>query len=80
MSGLWELTTGEMLEKLSRREVSAVELTRETLARIEAVDGRVKAFVSVDAEGALAKAAQVDRRRSGGGAGDAGGRAGGGER
>jgi aspartyl-tRNA(Asn)/glutamyl-tRNA(Gln) amidotransferase subunit A len=44
--------------------ITSVEATKACLDRIERVDGRVKAFLRVDAEGALATAADVDRRRS----------------
>ncbi|RKN06349.1 Asp-tRNA(Asn)/Glu-tRNA(Gln) amidotransferase subunit GatA [Streptomyces radicis] len=47
-------------------DVSAVEVTRAHLARIEAVDGKVHAFLHVNAEGALAQARAVDARRAGG--------------
>ena len=66
MSQLHECTATELLSKLSRREVSAVELTRASLNQIEKLDGTLKAFLSVDADGALAKAEDVDRRRAAG--------------
>ncbi len=47
-------------------EVSAVELTRAFLERIQALDSRINAYLSVDAEGALAQAAAVDRARQSG--------------
>src|SRR6185437_1541698 len=47
-------------------EVSAVEVTQAHLERIGAVDGSVRAFLYVDADGALAAAAEVDRRRAAG--------------
>ncbi|MFI5327258.1 MAG: amidase family protein, partial [Candidatus Rokuibacteriota bacterium] len=37
-------------------KISPVEATRECLARIERLDGRLRAFITVDAEGALAAA------------------------
>jgi aspartyl-tRNA(Asn)/glutamyl-tRNA(Gln) amidotransferase subunit A len=42
---------------------SAAELVEQALARIEALDQKVRAFVSLDPEGALAQAAAVDRAR-----------------
>ncbi|HET7477777.1 MAG TPA: Asp-tRNA(Asn)/Glu-tRNA(Gln) amidotransferase subunit GatA [Dermatophilaceae bacterium] len=51
---------------LASGQVSAVEVTTAHLDRIAAVDGAVHAFLRVDADGALATAAQVDRRRSAG--------------
>ena len=47
-------------------EVSAVEVTRAHLDRIEAVEPAVHAFLHVDAEGALRAAADVDARRAAG--------------
>jgi len=56
----------ELAGALARREISSVEATRACLNRIEAVDARVKAFLRIDAEGALAAAkASDDRRRAG---------------
>ncbi len=43
-------------------EVSSRELTRHALARIEATNHEVNAFVAVDAEAALAQAADIDAR------------------
>jgi len=51
---------------LSRKEVSAVEVTQAHLDRIGAVDGDVHAFLHVDTEGALAAARDVDARRAAG--------------
>lgn len=59
---LYELTAQEAHEKLARKEISARELTEAALARIDAVEGRVKAFVTVTADAARAKADAVDAR------------------
>jgi len=45
---------------LARRELSAQELLRACLARIAERDGEVRAFVSLDAENALAQARTLD--------------------
>lgn len=45
---------------LAAREISAQELVSLYIDRIEAVDGDVRAFIAVDAEGALRRAAEVD--------------------
>jgi aspartyl-tRNA(Asn)/glutamyl-tRNA(Gln) amidotransferase subunit A len=63
---LHELTIVEASERLARREISAVELTRAHLDRIAAVDGAVRAFVTVTPDVALDAAAIADRRRAAG--------------
>jgi aspartyl-tRNA(Asn)/glutamyl-tRNA(Gln) amidotransferase subunit A len=59
---LWQLTIQEAHQRLMRREISSLELTRACLARIRQVEDRVKAFVTVTEEVALAQAEQADRR------------------
>jgi aspartyl-tRNA(Asn)/glutamyl-tRNA(Gln) amidotransferase subunit A len=58
-----------LLARLDAREVSAVELARDALARIAAANGALNAFVDVDEAGALAQAAAVDAARREGRAG-----------
>ncbi|MCP2259939.1 aspartyl/glutamyl-tRNA(Asn/Gln) amidotransferase subunit A [Streptoalloteichus tenebrarius] len=60
MGDLTRLTAAELAAKVHSREVSAVEVAQAHLDRIAAVDGRVHAFLHVDAEGALAAARAVD--------------------
>ncbi|GAA2847007.1 amidase [Streptosporangium fragile] len=55
------LTATEMLELLRTRQVSAVELLRAHLRRIEEVNPAVNAIVTLVAERALAEAAEADR-------------------
>lgn len=57
---LYELTAHEAHEKLVKKEVSSVELTRAVLDRIGAVEKDVHAYVTLDEAGALAQAAKVD--------------------
>jgi aspartyl-tRNA(Asn)/glutamyl-tRNA(Gln) amidotransferase subunit A len=52
--------------KLQRGDVSARELTDQHLARIEAVDGTVHAFLEVTAERARADAERIDAARAAG--------------
>jgi aspartyl-tRNA(Asn)/glutamyl-tRNA(Gln) amidotransferase subunit A len=59
-------SAAEQAAALAAGEVSSVELTQAHLDRIGAVDPAVHAFLHVDAEGALATAAEIDRRRSAG--------------
>jgi aspartyl-tRNA(Asn)/glutamyl-tRNA(Gln) amidotransferase subunit A len=61
---LTQLTAAEVAAAVAAGQVSAVEVTRAHLDRIAAVDDDVHAFLHVAGEGALAAAAQVDRKRS----------------
>ena len=58
-----EATAHELRPRLQQREVTARELVQATLDRIDAVDGQINAFISIDAEGALTHADEIDRRR-----------------
>lgn len=57
-----ELTIQQASGLLQQKAISSVELTRSVLDRIDAVDNRVRAYLTVDAEGALVQAAAADRR------------------
>ncbi|MCH7718054.1 MAG: Asp-tRNA(Asn)/Glu-tRNA(Gln) amidotransferase subunit GatA [Chloroflexi bacterium] len=59
---LHELTAHEAHGLLSKREVSARELTQAVLDRIRAVDPRVRAYLTVSEEPALQQAAEADER------------------
>ena len=59
-----ELTLTQAAAKLEAKELSSVDLTKAALARIEAAEPKVHAFVTVDAEGALKAAAEADARRA----------------
>ena len=61
---LHQLTVHQAGAGLAAKTFSAVELTQAVLARIEAVDSRVRAYLTVAGEQALAGAAQADRLRS----------------
>ena len=58
-----QLTAQELGKQLEAGTVTAVEVARAALDQIEAVDSTLNAFISVDAENALATAARVDERR-----------------
>lgn len=64
MNALHDLTLTQAADKLAKRELSSVELTKAALARIQALEPKVHAFVTVDAEGALKAAAEADARRA----------------
>ena len=57
-------TVAGLAARLAARELSAVELVRDTLARIERLQPVLNAFVTVDAEGALAQARAADAARA----------------
>ena len=59
---LFELTIRELHDMLNKKEVSSVEATRSFLARIDAVDGKVNAFITVTPEEALVSAEEADKR------------------
>jgi aspartyl-tRNA(Asn)/glutamyl-tRNA(Gln) amidotransferase subunit A len=60
---LHALTAHELRQRISAGEVTAREVTEATLRRIEALDPRVRAFVTVTADTALAQADSIDARR-----------------
>src|SRR5262249_56884589 len=63
---LTDLTLLEARGALRAREVSAVELADAFLARIEAVDAGIHAFVTVTADRAREQARAADARRAAG--------------
>ncbi|HVP68311.1 MAG TPA: Asp-tRNA(Asn)/Glu-tRNA(Gln) amidotransferase subunit GatA [Anaeromyxobacteraceae bacterium] len=63
---LLSLSIAELGRKLEAREVSSEEVTRASLARVEATDGRLGAFLQVTPERALADARASDARRASG--------------
>ncbi len=60
----YELTIAQAVGKMDAGELTSVELTRSCLARIDEVDSRLQAFISVDSEGALSQALEADKKRS----------------
>ncbi|MHB9094601.1 MAG: Asp-tRNA(Asn)/Glu-tRNA(Gln) amidotransferase subunit GatA [Eubacteriales bacterium] len=58
------LTAHELHEKLVSRETSSVEITQAVYQRIDQVEEKVKAFVTLTRDNAMAKAAEVDARIS----------------
>ncbi|WP_436773056.1 Asp-tRNA(Asn)/Glu-tRNA(Gln) amidotransferase subunit GatA [Yinghuangia sp. YIM S09857] len=64
MADLTRLTAAETAARIAAGEVSAVEVAQAHLDRITEVDGKVHAFLHVDADGALNAAKAVDERRA----------------
>jgi aspartyl-tRNA(Asn)/glutamyl-tRNA(Gln) amidotransferase subunit A len=64
---LHQQTASEHLRKLQSGDVTSRELTQAYLDRIASVDGRVGAFLRVDADRALQIASDIDARRATGG-------------
>ena len=63
---LYALTLHEAASLLEQGEVSSVALTESVLARIEAVEPKVQAYLALDQEGALRQAEQADLNRKNG--------------
>ncbi len=61
MTELWRLGAGEIARRVRAREVSATEVCRDALARLDAVNPAINAVVDPRPEDALAAAAAVDR-------------------
>jgi aspartyl-tRNA(Asn)/glutamyl-tRNA(Gln) amidotransferase subunit A len=59
---LHALTIHELQEMLAKGQVSAVEVTRDVLERIEKVEDKVKAYISLDPELALQQAEAADKK------------------
>ena len=58
---LHTLTIAELRDKLRRGEVSAREVTQAVLDRIHSVDGKLKAYLWLNPEDALAQADAIDK-------------------
>jgi len=69
LSNLYDMTAMELGKLLRDKQISSVEITRAVLDRIQAVEGTVHAFVTLNAEEALKMAEEADRKIA---AGDAG--------
>lgn len=59
-------TSAELLERMERRDLSCVDVTTAHLDAIAAHDGKVKAFLHVDRDHALAQARKIDEKRASG--------------
>src|SRR5499427_2485162 len=63
---LTQMTAAALAAAISAGEVSAAEVTDAHLARIDEVDGRIRAFLHIAADQARAAARAVDERRAAG--------------
>ena len=61
-----KLTISTLTEKLAKREISAREIMQSCLDQIGRVDGKIHAFISYNAQDALAQASAADKEMSGG--------------
>jgi aspartyl-tRNA(Asn)/glutamyl-tRNA(Gln) amidotransferase subunit A len=59
---LHNLNIGELADRLGKRQISSVELTRHFLGRIERLNPALNAFITLTATQALQDAASADRR------------------
>ena len=59
-------STRELIQQLTSGTITARQLTQQSLDRIAALNGDLNAFISVDANGALQQADDIDRRCSAG--------------
>lgn len=66
MDSLFYQSASTLSERLARKELSSVELTQAYLNRIDTVEPKIQAFLSLDREKSLAEAKASDQRRSGG--------------
>ena len=63
---LYQKTVHELVDMLASGETTSVEITKAYLDRIKEVEPKVDAYITVDAEGAMNKAKEVDARRAAG--------------
>ena len=61
-----DLTARALREAIERRDLSAAEAAGASLAAIERLDPKVRAFLSVDPDGARRRAAEIDQRLAAG--------------
>ena len=66
MSELIRMNAADLVDAMVSGQTTSVEITQAHLDRISAVDADVHAFLHVSPEGALATAADVDRKRAAG--------------
>ncbi len=60
---LFKLEASTLSEMLKNKECSSVEITKSVLKRIDEKEPELGSYISVDSEGALKKAEEVDKKR-----------------
>ena len=60
---LYEMTLHRLSEMLADKLISSKELTQSVLERIQSLDSKLNAFITVDSNGALKQAESVDNKR-----------------
>ncbi|MGM0417362.1 MAG: Asp-tRNA(Asn)/Glu-tRNA(Gln) amidotransferase subunit GatA [Thermodesulfobacteriota bacterium] len=63
---LFELSIAEAREKLDKKEISSVELTQSVFSRIDNVEKKLDAYITICQEDALRSAQEADKRISSG--------------
>ena len=66
MADIHELAAHQVKSLIIKREISAEEAARAVLDRIDRFEGTIHAYTSVDREGALRRAREIDRRLAAG--------------
>ena len=59
---LFERNACDLSEMIKNKEISSVELTKSVFDRIKAVEGKVDAYLTLDEENAMKKAAEIDEK------------------
>lgn len=59
---IMKLTAVQLGKKIKEKEISVIDATKACLDRIEALDKEYNCFVTVDAEGALAQAEEIQKK------------------
>ena len=59
---VYESTVHELHEQLKNKQISSVELTQAVYERVDEVEGRIGAYLTLDKDVALAQAAKVDAK------------------
>lgn len=62
MDNLYSLTANELLALMDKRSVRPEDIIESVCSRAQSVDGKVKGYLSIDREGALARAAAAGSR------------------